>query len=428
MGINVLNYIRYVHTRIVSYLSDPLHKNSIFLIGSSLSNAISGFLFWAFSARLYSNSSVGVATTLVSILSIFVLLSRFGVNQSITRYFPEGNKSDIFTTSLLVTTVPAILLGALFIPLHKYVGISAPVGKFGFLFIVFLAADSIEGITGRCFIAYRRSKYYFIQNILLASRLILLPAFSLVGGAMGIFLSFGASFLVSITVSIYALSRLGVKLSNFDSSFLKESLRYSSGNYIVSLFIASPKHIAPLLVINILGPQDTAYYYIAHRIASFLFTVPVSFSTSLFVEGSHDVDLRKNTIKTLVSVFTIIIFGVIGIVFLGQPVLRLIGENYVNGYTLMIVLACSSFFVSIFRIYMSIKRVQEDISDLIVASILLSIVIISLTYYLPQELGMVGVGYAWLAGYGSVCFIILGNSVRKYGKGILRIIGLSRFC
>ena len=45
--------------------------------------------------------------------------------------------------------------------------------------------------------------------------------------------------------------------------------------------------ILPIMVLNVLGAEQAAYYYIAYAIAALLFMIPSAISMSLFVEGSH---------------------------------------------------------------------------------------------------------------------------------------------
>ena len=51
--------------------------------------------------------------------------------------------------------------------------------------------------------------------------------------------------------------------------------------------MAAPNLILPIMVLNVLGAEQAAYYYIAYAIAALLFMIPGAISTSLFVEGSH---------------------------------------------------------------------------------------------------------------------------------------------
>ena len=90
--------------RIISQFKDPLYKNSFFIMLTSLSNAGFGFFFWMLAAKLYPKEDVGIATALISSMSLLILLTRFGLDVAIIRFFPEKDKSSIFSTTALITT------------------------------------------------------------------------------------------------------------------------------------------------------------------------------------------------------------------------------------------------------------------------------------------------------------------------------------
>lgn len=373
---------------------------------TSISTSGFGFIFWMLAAKLYSKEDVGVATVLISSMALLVLLSRFGLDQSIIRFFPEGDKSKIFSTSVIITTLFAILFGIIFI---AGTDIWSPelsiIKKYVFLYIIFLAASSVINLTGTSFIALRKAKYYFIQSLLVGSRVIYL--FPLVFfGALGIFSSVGISFILALIFSTFLLFRLRVKPSRIDKEFLKNSFHFSTGNYIAGLFMTTPNMILPIMVLNVLGAGETAHYYIASAIASLLFMIPVAFSTSLFVEGSHGEALKKNTLKSLFAIFSLLIPAVIVLFLFGGFLLEFIGESYVKGLDLLRMLALSSFFIAVCQIYFSIKRVQEDVKGLVLLSGLTFVLVLGLSYPFMLEFGILGVGYAWMFSYGLSSLVV----------------------
>jgi len=71
------------------------------------------------------------------------------------------------------------------------------------LYLVFLGAYSITWVLEGAFNAIRKSEYYFILNLLYGSRILFL--FPLVFlGAMGIFSSFGLSFVLGLILASFS--------------------------------------------------------------------------------------------------------------------------------------------------------------------------------------------------------------------------------
>lgn len=399
------------------HLKDPLYKNSFFIMLASISSAGIGFFFWILAAKLYPPEDVGIATALISSMTLLVLLSRFGLDFSIIRFFPENDKSKIFSMSAIITTFFAVLFGAIFI---LGIDIFSPAlhllksSSNALLFIIFLTASSVAALTGTSFIAIRKAGFQFLQSLLVGSRIIfLIPLIFL--GAIGIFGAVGISFILAISVSLTLLIKSEIKPRfEVDRSFLNKAFHFSAGNYLAGLFIVAPHSILPLMVLNIIGAEETAHYYIAFAIASLLFIIPDAIVTSLFVEGSHGEALKKNTLKSLLAIFSLLIPAVIILYFSGGFLLGLIGKGYVEGFDLLRIIALSSFFVATCQIYFSIKRVQKDVKGLIFLSALIFALLIGLSYLFMLEFGIIGVGYAWMFSYG-LGSLVVGIMIKREG-------------
>jgi O-antigen/teichoic acid export membrane protein len=381
-----------------------------------ISGAVFGFIFWIAAAKIYPQSEVGINTALISAVTLIAIISFLGLDQSIIRFFPEGDKFKILMTSSIIITFSTIIFGIIFI-----LGINIWSPNLAFIksnllaFFISLVAFSLITPISNAFIALRKSEYYFYQNLLMGSRvlLVILPFL----GKLGIFLSFGISSLIAVAFSFTLFYRLGIRTEvnerfNIGWDYLRDSFHFSAGNYFFMLLTSIPAYLLPILVLNVLGSEATASYFIAYTIASILFMIPGALSTSLFVEGSHGESLRRNTIKTLVAIFTLllplaIIFFIFGGFFLG-----IIGKNYVNGFNLLRVMVVSSFLFAICQVYFSIGRVQKKVKNLIIISLIIFILLLGLSYPLMIQFGILGVGYAWIISYfaGS---LVVAIKIRK---------------
>ncbi len=388
--------------RTKKHMRDPLVKNSLFIILASALGGVSGFVFWMIAAKIYPKEDVGVATALISSLSLVILVSRFGLGQSLMRFFPERDKGKVFGTSVIITTLLVVLFGAIFV---ARIDMWAPelyqMKQYAFPYLLFLVANSIVLLTGNAFIALRKAEYYFLQSLLMGSRIIfLIPLVFL--GTLGIFSSVGISFIVTLIFSfLLLLVKSGIKPAGIDRGFLSDAFRFSAGNYVTALLMRSPQCILPVMVLNMLGAEEAAHYYVAFAIASLLFIIPHAVSTSLFVEGSHGVALKKTARKSIFTIFLLLTPSVIILYFFGELVLNLIGKDYaVGGLNLLRLMALSSFFIGICQVYSSIKRIQKDIKGLILLGALTFVLLLGLSYALLPKLGLLGIGYAWMVSYG----------------------------
>jgi len=406
-----------------AHLQDPLYRNSLYILLTMVLGAVFGFIFWIIAAKLYAQEEVGINTALISAVSLLAIISFLGLDQSIIRFFPDKNKFNILTTSSLVIMVSTISFGVIFIlGVDLWSPELAMIKDNLIVFFISLVSFTLITPASNAFIALRKSKYYFYQNLLMNLRVIvvLLPLL----GNLGIFLSFGISSIITVIFSYLMVFRIikrtdNEKILNIDKNFLRDSFHFSAGNYFFTLFATIPIYILPIIVLNVLGSAQTAYYYMGYTIASFLFMVSAAFSTSLFVEGSYGESLKKNTIKAFLAIFSIWVPIALFIFVFGGYILGFFGEDYVNGFDLLKAMVISSFFYSICQVYFTIEKIRNNIKDLIKISFLIFILLVSLSYLMMFKFGILGVGYAWIVSYflGSILVLFkiskLNNSQKS---------------
>jgi O-antigen/teichoic acid export membrane protein len=384
-------------------LRDPLYRNSFYILFTMVIGAVAGFIFWIISAKLYSQQEVGINTALISAVNLLAILSFLGLDQSIIRFFPNRNKFMVLTTSSIVILISAIIFGVIFIlGIDLWAPDLALIKDNMFAFLISLVSFALITPATNAFLALRKSKYYVYQTLFMNLRvlLVILPFL----GSLGIFLSFGISSVIAVVYSFLRVFKIisetdDVKNVKIDKNYLKESFIFSAGNYLFMLFTTSPIYLLPILVLNILGSNQTAYYYITYTIASFLFMVTAAFSTSLFVEGSHGESLRKNTIKAFLAIFAILMPMALFIFLFGGYILKIFGDSYVNALDLLRVMVISSFFYSICQVYFTIEKVRNNIKDLISVSLIIFILLVCLSYIMSLHFGIIGVGSAWVISY-----------------------------
>jgi O-antigen/teichoic acid export membrane protein len=366
-----------------------------------------GFLFWVVAARLYSEKDVGIATVLTSSITLIVALSRMGLDSSQIRFFPDYDKGKIFNTSVIISTVFSLLIGTFFV---LNINVFSPqliflkLNNF-ILFSLYLAANSILTVILNTFTAMRKTEFISLCGIITGSRLLLL--FPLVSfEAMGVFGAFGISFILTILLSIFILIKFDIRPAfEIDIKFLKESFHFSLGNYASALLANSPTWILPIIVFNILGSKEAAYYYIAYSIASILIVIPSAISMQLFVECSHGRSLRKVVSTSMIMTFSVLIPCAAVMTICSGWLLTAVGKDYIVGLETLRFMILSVFFMAIVYICQSIARVQKKNNVLVFIGGATFVSIIISSYYFIPKFGLVGAGYALLVGYGLVAFI-----------------------
>jgi len=60
-----------------------------------------------------------------------------------------------------------------------------------------------------------------------------------------------------LAAKLYSPQDVGLSI---DRGFLNEAFHFSLGNYLAGLFMAAPNTILPIMVLNVLGAEQAAYY------------------------------------------------------------------------------------------------------------------------------------------------------------------------
>ncbi len=403
----------------LSHIKKPLYKNSLFLIARIIARSGLGFVFWIIVTNFYSEAEVGWGSAIISAMDLLAILAISGFDAALIRFLPEAKKpvkmiNNFFTLSAIIAAViSAIFIAGLpwWSPGLKFIQQNI---IFSIAFIVFVVCITAFRLSDYTFIARRKAEYVFYKSIIMLLLRLPLPVLLVI-----FFHSFGIAASWGIAIAITLFISTFIFLPRIENTYkpvptLKADIgnhvwRYSAGSYITSVFQSSTGLILPLMVLNLAGPQQNAYFYIAWMIASLLFSIPQAVSQSLFAEGSTSgKDLKTHVRRSFIFVFLILVPAVIVIFLAGKWFLVLFGANYsANSLILLRILAISSLLLGINRIYTSILRVNDRIKELVIITGFIAIGTLLGSYLLIPGWGLNGIGYAWLAAQGAVSIYVL---------------------
>lgn len=393
----------------IAYFS--YQRNSFYIFLNTVTISFLGFIFWMIASRLYNSEDIGIAAALISSTGIITYLSGFGLGTSLIRFLPNSSeKKALFTTILVFSTVNIVLLGSIFIIEIDLFAPSLEILKdsfFAITFLIFLILVISSSLFSNALLAFRKANLSFLQNFVSILRLLFLILLSYYGVA-GIFWSLGLSYLVSVLIGIYLLSKMGpVFKPAFKIGLLKGIIPFSIANYISDLLAVIETSILSIIILNEIGPSEAAYFYIAFSIVGILYAVPTSVFTSLLIECSHGEPLIKN-IKQSIFIILMTATPLALVMYLfGGVLLSLFGNEYFNAYGLLKLFILSLPLFMITTMYLTIKKIQKDNTHLILASSFLVFSTTLFSFFLIQYYGLIGAGIGWIAGQGITTVLIL---------------------
>lgn len=388
---------------------DPFYKNSFFMIINKGLGVVSGFVFWALAARFYTVNEVGSAVVLISAASLILAFSSMGFDISLVRFFHHYDKHKVFNTSMVVIVSTAFTIGVIYVLAVKYVApdqafLQSPL--YAVIFLVYVVLSAIGLVNSQTFIAMRDAKYTFFQNVLYLSKIPLLFFLTFLG-FFGIFSANVFSYIIAFIFILLILKKFVKVNLQVDIAYIKKAFRTSSRNYVASILYNSAFLIVPLIISMKLGEAEAAIYYIAFTVGNFLLQIPISLSTSFFVEGVYGENLKKNFIKAATTVYSILVPGALFFFLFGGTVLGFFGESYTAGEDLLKLVILSSFVYTIYSLFIPVLNIRMNVNSIILLNLIIFTSLLGLTYYLTSLFGINGFGYALISTFLAVDVVIL---------------------
>jgi len=384
---------------------DSLFRNSLYPMLATGVMAGLGFFFWLFSARLFTSEDIGLAATLISVMSMISALSLIGFDTATVRFLAhEEHKNASMNTGMLVIALASLVLAGGFVAIA---GVISPHLAFvqtpltALAFVVFTMMASLNMFTDAIFLAHRQTKYTLIIDTAFSLIKVVLPFAFVPWGAFGIFAAAAAAQAIGFAMSIGVLvRRFGYRPSvHVDHGIVKRVWRYSAGNYVADILNFLPVAVLPVIVTNNLGAAYAGYYYIVMMIIGLLYVIPASTMRSLFAEGSNDERAIPAHVRGSLTTTALLLLPAMLVLFVaGELILTLFGAEYAgSGLTFLYIMTLVSILVSAFALFGSLFRLTHNLQALIARNAAYAVGTITFVYVLLPH-GLPGVGLAYAGG------------------------------
>jgi O-antigen/teichoic acid export membrane protein len=402
--------------KLAVYLNDPFRRNALFLISTYSANALIGFFFWTVAARLFSPDDVGKATSLISAGFLVAQLSGLGLGIGLMRFLSEEqDKVKLINSTASVTLGMSLLLSCGFL-----LGINLWSPGLSFIygdcldlaaFVLFSAVFALNTLFSQVFIALCTAQYALYQSLIFAAKIAVL-FLMLTCGYLGVFISFTAGVMISCMAAVLLLRNISPQYLPriaADISSLNKMMRFSLGNYTGDTFKTLTGFVAPLIIINLLGPAMSAYFYIGWMVAGIFFNICYAINFTLATVGAHEpVNIRWQTIKSVRFVTLILVPSVILMYFLGGFLLSFFGKQYSEeALWLLRILSIASLPLAVNEIFIAVCRIRKRIKPVIIIYGTISFFTLIAGSMLTQVMGLVGIGIAFLTAQTATALALI---------------------
>lgn len=387
--------------------TEPLLRNGHLLAISSLVNAGVGAVFWLLATHWYDDDIVGVSYSALSASLLLAAIGQLNLNDFLIRFIPcSGRRTRrLVVTCYAISASWSALAAVAFLIVVPHVSPGLDFLRnpaVGAWFVVATAGYTVFVLQDGALTAVRRPGWVVAENMVFAATKILLLA----GGAAlavssGILLSWAGALIVSLLVANYLLLRRGVPHHERQAPQTERPPRlmgYAAADYLGSLFRMAAYTVVPLMVLDNLGAEQSAFFSLAWIIGYMLFLVVRNMGSSLVVEAvSRPEHLVDHALRTLRHSGLLLAVGVL-VIIAGAPwILALFGGDYAaEGTTLLRLLALAALPNLVFSLAVDILRARRRLRLVVTLQMALCVLVLGLTKLLLPVLGITGAGVAWL--------------------------------
>src|SRR5438093_11083198 len=322
----------------------PLYRSATALIVTTGANAALGLIFWTLAARLYPVEEVGRGAATVAALQLVSMLGCAGLTPALIRFIPPSRLSTrrLVEVTYLAGVSMAVLCGA-GVVIASYLFIE-PLSVPGLVFVGGVAAFAIFTLQDGALIGLRREAWVPLENSVFGVvKIGLLIALS-AGGAAGIFVSWSVTaVLLVIPVNLVLfLKFIPAHIQRGrepEREFtLSEIGHFSGANHLSALLMGLPDFLMPVIVLQIAGARDNAFFYAAWSLVWPLRLIAVNVANAFTAHAADD-ESRAGEVSIKAGLLILAIFlPLVAFLMLGShPLLRtLFGREYAsNGDSVM---------------------------------------------------------------------------------------------
>ena len=402
-------------------LQVPLYRNGYALVLSSGLTSALGLVYWVVAARLYSPAAVGVSAALISGMTLIANLAHFNLKSALNRFLPRaGTTTARFVVRSYVVALAASALGSLIF--LAGLGIWAPRLEFldaspalAIWFVASTMAWTIFVLQDNVLAGIRQATWVPVENLIYAlAKIAALFAVAAVAPTLGVFAAWSAPLLLLvIPVNLLLFRRLiprHVRITRGKEQTVPawRVARYVAADYSAYLILTATMGALPLVVLGVLGAEASAFYFVSWSIAYALYLIGSGMGMSMIAEASLEpARLRARTRQTVIETARILVPAVAVVVVAAPIILELLGGAYAReSVTLLRLLALSALPWTVFVTYTNVARVERRMGAVVGATAALCGLVLAFGLPLLGELGINGLGVAWLAAQSAVATAI----------------------
>lgn len=390
-------------------MNDAMRRNSMLLILAQLTSAAGLFFFWIINARLFSAGNVGLATSFINFGILIAAFTNLGLPNTIIRFLPKSKQAGgLFSAALSLVTLSSFVGGIVALKLLPLVApkldfVTASAGL-EILLVLLIMTTAIGALLDGTLVSYRKGELVLAKSIITLLPRLILPFLAIEAGVRGMTGVYIVTLLLGVGYNLIII--IGRLLPANES--LKPALgqvmvhkAYATSNYLGGLFGILPITVVPIIVLNRLGPESAAYFYMPLMIAAMISLICNAISQALISECSHtdDLDIQRDHFKNALKHQYQLLLPLVAVLMLaGWPILSIYGHQYaVNGFMPLLIMVLAGLVVGLNWLGDTWLNITKRSRDYFLMNAFNALAVVG-SVYLFSKHGLVAVAIGWLVG------------------------------
>jgi O-antigen/teichoic acid export membrane protein len=405
---------------LLKHLQEPMRRSAYALIAGTGVTSLLGLLFWVLAAHWLSPAMVGIGASLVSALTLLANISTLGLRNGLVRFLPEAGP----TARRLVASSYALCAGAAMVVAAVFlIGLPWWTDELSFLrasplaVVSFVAATAIWVLfilQDHVLTGLHKTIWVPITNgICSVAKIALLPllAFS-AGWAIFAASVLPAAVMVAMVTGLILLRRPPQPADGTTPPAipLGRLVRFAATDHVAALLWLATANVLTLMVLEYLGPEASAFYFMANTISYGIFLVTSNISSALVAEGARSPDRATALTRAALRNSALLVLPAVGLgILLTRPVLGLVGVDYANGATTLLrLLLLSAVPQILIAIALAAARLRQNLRTIGLTYVAQAITTYGGAWVAVRLGSLNGVGVACLISEILVALLLLG--------------------
>ncbi|MDG4663494.1 lipopolysaccharide biosynthesis protein [Mycobacterium sp. 236(2023)] len=404
-----------------------MRVNTLALIVSTASTGVLGLAFWAVVARLFPAQEVGLASALITSAVLLSTMSTLGIDVLYERFLPvAGTRAPfLLRRGFLLVAGAGILVGTVLVA----VGPRDPMFQSSWAMATFplmVLTLAVFALLDKTAAGLGVARWAAVKNLAhAAAKLGAVAALAIWEQAVTIVLCWTLTAAVAALCTYVVLHRRIRSHPRWqqeaDLPPTRQLWSYFGSSFgIASLWSIGPL-VVPLIVVTQIGPVANAHFAVTWAMVSALYLMMHLVVSPYVAEvAAHPGQVRNLTWRMVGMLGAVAVAASAGLLLVGPFMLSLAGDEYrAEGVDLLFLAAAFLPLSAVAAAFEGFARVQRKLALYLSVQALVTAVIVIGSWFGTRELGVTGVGWAYLAAEGLSAVILIGPAVawlRRVGR------------